>query len=474
MGVVGHQRHVLGGQRVDGRRHHLEGDAEPVGGVGGHRVDRPVVAADEGQQIVVEGRVGRRGVDVAAPDPACLVVAADRRPGSQRARLGIVDHDEVVVARELLGVAAIDLLVERADLVGELDGRALQAVVEALRDVEELAVGRHDLPLGLQADIVHQRQQRVEDLGDPAAERGRVDVQDALALKRRRELLDLGEKVFEDDALVVGQELAACVDVAHVRLRFDGTVVHHIEGAGVSRDRGAQARGTPCVPTATAARTSPALPTLAHRAGPRAAEEMAVEKRTLVDAARGRQGVVRALAQAEPPQAQAHGLDADVEPVGQAASVGAVVEHRLADELHGHEELGGELVGLALEARRRPVGRAAALGHGAILVEQEVADLVGDREPQTALTRRPAQLDGVTVAQGHERRLGAERLATPLDEREVEKAHDVAQRDRRARGAGGLEQPLRLVADDFGRSLQRQDLGRGDGGLEWMAPLDPW
>ncbi len=120
---------------------------------------------------------------MAAPDPVRLALAVGGRPGPQGARLRIVDHDEVVVARELLGVAAIDVFVERADLVGELDRRPLQAVVEALRDVEELAVGRHHLPLGLQADVVHERHQRVEDLGHAAAERGRIDVQDALALR---------------------------------------------------------------------------------------------------------------------------------------------------------------------------------------------------------------------------------------------------------------------------------------------------
>ena len=116
--------------------------------------------------------------------------------------------------------------------------------------------------------------------------------------------------------------------------------------------------------------------------------------------------------------------------------------------------------------RRRPVGRAAALGHGALRVQQEVADLVGDREPQAALAGPAAQLDGVTVAHGHERRLGAERLATPLDQREVEVAHDVAQRDGRVRGARGLEHALRLATNGFGRVSHRANLGMMGGSLE--------
>ena len=89
-------------------------------------------------------------------------------------------------------------------------------------------------------------------------------------------------------------------------------------------------------------------------------------------------------------------------------------------------------------------------------VQQEMTDLVGDREAQAALARAAAQLDGVAVAARHERRLGAERLAAPLDEREVEVAHDVAQRDGCAGGAGRLEHAFRLVADGLGRVTHGQ------------------
>jgi hypothetical protein len=55
---------------------------------------------------------------------------------------------------------------------------ALQGVVHELGRVEELLAPHHHLPLGLDPDVLHQGDERVEDLGHAAAERGRGDVQD--------------------------------------------------------------------------------------------------------------------------------------------------------------------------------------------------------------------------------------------------------------------------------------------------------
>ena len=143
------------------------------------------------------------------------LVAVERHELAQRAGLRVVDEDEVVVLRELGGVAPVDALVDLAHLVGDLERHPLQAVVEALGDVEEVVVGGQHLPLGLEADVVHQRHERVEDLGHAAAERRGVDVQDALAPQALAELDDLAVVVLEDDALVVGDRLVADVDVAH-------------------------------------------------------------------------------------------------------------------------------------------------------------------------------------------------------------------------------------------------------------------
>ena len=101
-----------------------------------------------------------------------------------------------------------------------------------------------------------------------------------------------------------------------------------------------------------------------------------------------------------------------------------------------HEQLGRELVGLALLTLPGGVDGAAALGRQALRVQHEVADLVGDGEPAAVLAGRAAQHDRVAVADGLERGLADERLAGGLDDLEVERAHDVTQRDGLACDAG--------------------------------------
>ena len=68
---------------------------------------------------------------------------------------------------------------------------ALQAVVDRLRDVEELLVAVDDPPLDVEPGIRHQRDERVVDLRDAAAEGGRGQVDDALALEGLGEPADL-------------------------------------------------------------------------------------------------------------------------------------------------------------------------------------------------------------------------------------------------------------------------------------------
>ena len=63
--------------------------------------------------------------------------------------------------------------------------------MDRLRDVEELVLAVDDPPLDVEPGVAHERNERVVDLGDAAAERGRREVEHALALERRRELADL-------------------------------------------------------------------------------------------------------------------------------------------------------------------------------------------------------------------------------------------------------------------------------------------
>ncbi|UUY04621.1 hypothetical protein LRS13_03540 [Svornostia abyssi] len=110
---------------------------------------------------------------------------------------------------ELAGVHLVVAL-PHIPLVGrEVLRVALQRVVHELRRVEELLAAVDDLPLGLQAHVVHERDERVEDLRDAAAERGRRQMHHARALQRLGELVDLLDQVAAADVGVVGELLRA-------------------------------------------------------------------------------------------------------------------------------------------------------------------------------------------------------------------------------------------------------------------------
>ena len=61
----------------------------------------------------------------------------------------------------------------------------------------------------VEADVLHQRDERVEDLAHAAAERGGGEVHDARALQRLGERADLLDEVAPDDVRVVGERLVA-------------------------------------------------------------------------------------------------------------------------------------------------------------------------------------------------------------------------------------------------------------------------
>ena len=79
--------------------------------------------------------------------------------------------------------------------------------MEQLRGVEELLAADHHLPLGLEPDVAHQRDERVEDLRDTPAERGRGEVQDPEPVELVGELADLLDQRTPNQVRVVGQGL---------------------------------------------------------------------------------------------------------------------------------------------------------------------------------------------------------------------------------------------------------------------------
>ena len=107
--------------------------------------------------------------------------------------LRVVDEDQVVAqverAQVLLRGGGEDLPVARR----ERDRLAVERVVDPLGDGEELLAAAHDVPARVDADLAQQRHQAVQDLGDAAADGGRVDVLHAPAaqpLTQEAELVD--------------------------------------------------------------------------------------------------------------------------------------------------------------------------------------------------------------------------------------------------------------------------------------------
>ena len=88
-------------------------------------------------------------------------------------RLRVVDDDVVVAPLEGFGVQTVVLAKDPPLLLIQDLRAALDGVVDGLRDVEEFVLAEDHLPLGLEARIPHERYERVEDLRDAAAERGR-------------------------------------------------------------------------------------------------------------------------------------------------------------------------------------------------------------------------------------------------------------------------------------------------------------
>ena len=79
--------------------------------------------------------------------------------------------------------------------------------MEQLGDVVELLAPEHHLPLGVDAHVVHERDERVEDLRDAAAERGGGEVEHLQPLELLGELADLLDERLAGEVRVVGEAL---------------------------------------------------------------------------------------------------------------------------------------------------------------------------------------------------------------------------------------------------------------------------
>ena len=81
--------------------------------------------------------------------------------------------------------------------------------MEQLGRVVELLFAEDHVPVRIDADVAHQRHDRVEDLRDAAAERGGADVENAMAFHRLRQLANPFDCLLAGDVGVVGEGLLA-------------------------------------------------------------------------------------------------------------------------------------------------------------------------------------------------------------------------------------------------------------------------
>src|SRR5262249_39107842 len=121
----------------------------------------------------------------------------------------------------------------------EILGGSLERVVHELGRVEELLTPVDNMPLALQTHVAHQGHERVEDLGDATAERGRRDVDDPRALERLGELADLSDQLRPADVGVVGKRFACYCDGLEHGARTISNVVC-VDSRGRAGDDGLQ------------------------------------------------------------------------------------------------------------------------------------------------------------------------------------------------------------------------------------------
>ena len=141
---------------------------------------------------------------MAAPDPALGLL---RHQFVEPCRLGVVHKADVPAVAQLTGVHLVEATPGVPLLGIEILGGALEGVMHQLGGVEELFAAVDDLPLAVEPDIAHQGDERVEDLRDPAAEGGRRDVHDTMALQRLGQLADLRDQLAAADVCVVAERL---------------------------------------------------------------------------------------------------------------------------------------------------------------------------------------------------------------------------------------------------------------------------
>jgi hypothetical protein len=126
---------------------------------------------------------------MATPDD---VGAGATHRGRERRRLRIVQYHDVPRLhhrREFVGAASCRFLIVAALDAAEwpaVAGRAVQVIVDPLRDLEEATVTVDHDPAGVDTHAPCIREQHLQQLGNTTAGRGRIQVEDGSAIEERK------------------------------------------------------------------------------------------------------------------------------------------------------------------------------------------------------------------------------------------------------------------------------------------------
>jgi hypothetical protein len=152
------------------------------------------VLAEEEPDVLL----GAGDVQVAVHDPAGRRPPAFIDEGADAGGLRVVDHHHVEVLSKEVGVHGVVALPEISHLSSPGDVTAAQGHVHGPVDRGELLAGAHHLPLAVQAQVCHQGDGGVQQLGDAGAESGDAEVEDAKAAQWPGQTVKLGELFLAD------------------------------------------------------------------------------------------------------------------------------------------------------------------------------------------------------------------------------------------------------------------------------------
>ena len=229
--LLGLERDVLRREGVDRRGDDF--DRTPLGPRGneaGMREDERVgwldVAADE-LPGALRPPVGALDAYVAAPDDPSVQFEQGR---NEACRLRVVDDDHVAgpnrmpEGRQVLGQGALVRLAGATVQLEPVAGPAVEAVVDPLRDGEELRVAARDEPLGVDAGMADVSEQGAQQLRDASASRGRVHDDQAPSLE---ELAGSGGCRLEERHPILAHERCQAPGVERCKRHYSRIVIRH-------------------------------------------------------------------------------------------------------------------------------------------------------------------------------------------------------------------------------------------------------